>query len=246
MQKSHQPGVLEIDDWIAKHLSNKRIGGDPSLLQAAKIETWSQKWSTSGITFTPLSENLIDPIWAGERPSRSAAPLRVQPLSLAGESVASKLERVREAIREGGGQSLLVNALDQVAWITNLRGGDIDCNPVFFAYLAITLEEARLFVQLEALGPENRHLLKEHLQEANVSLHEYQDFFSVARAMSLGACMLEKSTCTLAMKSSCLSGDGGEALMMEASPVEIFKARKNEAELRGIREVNRRTHSCTP
>jgi len=157
-------------------------------------------------------------------------------MELAGESVESKIKRVREGMSASGADSLLVNALDQVAWLTNLRGGDIECNPVFFAYLAITQQEVRLFLQGEAMGSGTMSMLVEHFKEADVILEEYSAFYSTLVKTKLGVCMLEKSTCSLAMRSALQVED--EALMVDASPIEIFKARKNEVELAGIREAS--------
>ena len=70
-----------------------------------------------------------------DRPADPANPLTIHPLSLAGESVEAKLARTREALKEAECGAVVLNALDQIAWLYNLRGSDISCNPVFFAYV---------------------------------------------------------------------------------------------------------------
>ena len=67
--------------------------------------------------------------------------IEIQPLKFAGETVASKLERIRKAIAKQQADGILVSALDEIAWTLNLRGNDVHCNPVFVAYLLISVIE---------------------------------------------------------------------------------------------------------
>ena len=82
-------------------------------------------------------DNLVDLLWGSRRPPVPRQPIQVHPDMYAGETVASKVVRVREAMVDAGCAVLVVTALDQVAWLFNLRGSDIACNPVFFAYALV-------------------------------------------------------------------------------------------------------------
>jgi hypothetical protein len=115
-------------------------------------------------------------------PNRPPIPqnkVKLHPVSLSGESVTSKLERVRKAVTdEAKADAIVMSALDQIGWLFNLRGSDIMCNPVFFSYALISESSAHLF-----LGRRDGNVdgvldgeTKEELVKSGVTLHSYTDF----------------------------------------------------------------------
>lgn len=134
LMKQYQPGVPTIEDYVHKELPSKVVGVDPMYLSAGRARDWAEKWAAAGTTLEPVLSNLIDALWV-DRPEDPAKPITIHPLSLAGESVEAKLVRTREALAEAEVGAMVINALDQVGWLYNLRGSDIMCNPVFFAYV---------------------------------------------------------------------------------------------------------------
>ena len=104
---------------------------------------------------------------------------RIHPLDLAGETIQSKLTRVRDAIASQGAGAILLSALDQIAWLFNLRGSDIECNPVFFAYAAVLKDKAMLFLRgLDEGKPGLQAEVQEYLSQAGVAVKPYSSFFS--------------------------------------------------------------------
>src|SRR5699024_10232969 len=93
---------------------------------------------------------LLDDIWK-KRISEGMNPVFVQPLERAGESVESKLEKIRQKMKEKGATAHIISSLDDVAWTLNLRGSDVKCNPVFLSYLLIKENSAKLFVKTKKL-----------------------------------------------------------------------------------------------
>lgn len=87
--------------------------------------------------------SVTDHVWKG-RPHPDVAPISV--FTNAQESVARKLEKVRKAVHAAGADSLLLGTLEDIAWLTNLRGSDIACTPVFTAYLLVTDDDVTLYV----------------------------------------------------------------------------------------------------
>lgn len=140
--------MLELEDWVAKNLNGKAVGCDPNLMQATRSNRWVESWAEKGIELVPLSENLVDIVWGGQQPARPCSPIAVHPTELAGCTVSQKLTLVREELAKEQVGILLINALDQVAWLMNLRGSDIECNPVFFSYAVVTSCSAFLYIQL--------------------------------------------------------------------------------------------------
>ena len=101
-----------------------------------------------------------------DRPPVPDAPIEIQPLELAGRTVADKLADIRQALKKNGANALIVSQLDEIAWTLNLRGQDVHCTPVFVSYLIILPEtteapEAILYINDEKLTDEVRAYLKE-------------------------------------------------------------------------------------
>ena len=176
-------------------------------------------------------------------------PCLEQPLALTGESVSSKLERVR---KELSGNALVLNALDQICWLTNLRGNDVECNPVFFAYAVVT-DELTLYLRcldrelcgngLEQHEADERiavltATLVEHFTRENcqVNLLPYSSFDAAECAQRCAGrkVALEKATSTLAMAAAIPEE---RRILVDCSPVEVFKAAKNDVELAGLRKA---------
>ena len=244
LMKMSEPGVPDLEDWARE--SKLVVGVDPTLISLSAAEEWSRKGCDD---FKLVQHNLVDRAWAETKPKRSASALRTHGVALAGESVASKIARVADALKEKGCTSLVLNALDQICWLFNLRGADIECNPVFFAYAVVALDESAVKVTLflRALDGDvndgatkdavDAHLVAEGCSDATVTLEAYSNF-NAAAAARLAGCdnkgakvMLEKATTTLAMAADI---PPEQRVLVDASPVELFKAKKNEVERRGL------------
>ncbi|PNW79277.1 hypothetical protein CHLRE_09g408851v5 [Chlamydomonas reinhardtii] len=121
-----------------------------------------------GQSLVPLLQdgNLVSKVWGADQPPAPCAPLRVHDLRWAGEEVAAKLGRMREQMKAAGAGALLATALDEVAWLTNTRGGDVDHNPVALSYCLVTPESATLYVDGAKVGPE----VAAHLAAAGVEV----------------------------------------------------------------------------
>lgn len=236
LMKQFQPGVLELDAWVLANLEGKVVGVDPTLLSCETASQWKGTWG-SRVTLKEIQGNLVDAVWLA-KPEDPPAPIAVHPLDYAGETVASKIERVREACGDLGADAVIVSALDQVAWLFNLRGADIECNPVFFAYAAVTQTEALLFPR--ALDEGRQGLTDEvraHLHEASVTLKPYSSFFEeVGEALSGKRVLVEPSSCSLAA----LNLVPPDFCVQDMSPVERFKAIKNDKEIEGLRRASHR------
>lgn len=106
-------------------------------------------------TLVSVARNLVDEVWEG-RPARPVESVTVHGAKYAGQSIDEKLASVREALKSGKnkGVAFVVNMLDEVAWLFNIRGSDIPFNPVFFAYGLVTMNDATLFVDSSKLTDE--------------------------------------------------------------------------------------------
>lgn len=174
-------------------------------------------------------ENLIDLIWK-DQPPRPANPINVLELVYTGRTVGDKVAQIRLAMKENGANILVVTELDQIAWTLNLRGSDIDYNPVFYSYLIIRENDVLLFINREQL-PE-KHI--EHFNEnsVNILIHKYDEIDRVLRdwvAQSNGKCWISSGSSYYLN-----SLIPFERLIQKITPIAVMKAVKNPVELKGI------------
>jgi len=111
-----------------------------------------QGLESGGQELVATSVNLVDEVWGSERPPRPCNPLLTLSLKYSGRSWEDKVGDIRREMGKKGATVLVVTALDEIAWLFNLRGSDIDYNPVFFAYAIVTLSDVRLFTDEERIN----------------------------------------------------------------------------------------------
>jgi Xaa-Pro aminopeptidase len=160
-------------------------------------------------------------IWT-ERTALPTDEIFIQPMELAGESASSKIGRIRAKAKECGAEAVLVSMLDEVAWTLNLRGSDIDYNPVFVSYLLITADNATLYINPAKVNAE----VAEYLKAEGVGIQPYADIESALR--TLRCAVLAQPDKTNYAAYSCIANP-----VAKDCPVSTMKIMKNEAEIRG-------------
>lgn len=224
LMKDGLPDTPSIGTWLAETLSeNAKAGIDGSLCTPAMLKMLESELSPRGIS-AELCEDPFNEIW-NNRPELPTDKIEVHPLKYAGESAADKIHRLLGKARENGCDAMLLTALDEIAWTLNLRGNDVECNPVFVSYLLLSDRQNVLFVNPAKVSDE----VREHLSLSGV---ETMPYTAVADAVkNLHACrtmISNKANC--AIKS--LFNDG-ECVIMP-SIAEEMKAVKNSAEIAGF------------
>lgn len=224
LMRSGLPGVPEPPEWLAANLrSGARVGIDPALHTVEGARKLTQALERAGCELVPLdapptpaasngnaiasssprhppSNNPVDLAWGAcdasesPRPDPPSAPIRIHPALWAGETAADKIARMRSRMRESGAGALLVTALDEVAWLLNLRGGDVPHNPVFLSYAVVTLDSATLFTDEAKLAGgsggngEEAARLRAHLEAAGVGVAPYAEASAGVAAAAREAC----------------------------------------------------------
>lgn len=224
LMKDGLPDTPSIGTWLAETLSeNAKAGIDGSLCTPAMQKMLESELSPRGIS-AELCEDPFNEVW-NNRPELPTDKIEVHPLKYAGESAADKIHRLLGKARENGCDAMLLTALDEIAWTLNLRGNDVECNPVFVSYLLLSDRQNVLFVNPAKVSDE----VREHLSLSGV---ETMPYTAVADAVkNLHACrtmISNKANC--AIKS--LFNDG-ECVIMP-SIAEEMKAVKNSAEIAGF------------
>ena len=160
LMKDGLPETPSIEEWICKQLSKGDVVGvDGSLYTLDDLKEMETVLGKAGIKLrTDLDP--AETLWT-DRPPIPKNKVEIQPLEYAGETAESKIERVRQALREQKAEGIVISQLDEIAWLLNLRGSDVHCNPVFVSYVLLTLDEVTLFIDDEKLDEETTKYLKE-------------------------------------------------------------------------------------
>lgn len=207
--------------------------------------------------------NLVDNIWKESRPKPPNRPIRVHDLKYAGVDAVSKLSSLRTELLDASASAIVISMLDEIAWLLNLRGGDVPHSPVMYAYLIVEVDGAKLFVDNSKVTPE----VSNHLKNAGIKLQSYDAILSdIERLAAQGAELwLDTSSVNAAIvntyKSACdrfleklankhdrmteVSGTyNGSSLglsgVYKSSPISMAKAVKNPSELEGMRNSHLR------
>ena len=159
LMKDGLPETPTIEEWICKQLKEGEVVGiDGKLLPIEGEDGWGSAFGKAGIKLrTDLDP--AEELWT-DRPPIPKNKVEIQPLEFAGETAENKIEHVRQALREQRADSILISHLDEIAWLLNLRGSDVHCNPVFVSYLLLTLNEVTLFIDSDKLDETVRNYLK--------------------------------------------------------------------------------------
>ena len=224
-------GTPTIAEWLGKELQDVQspeVGLDGMVNSYNYVKDLSCSLrKLGGIT---LRTNLdpLEQIWEN-RPSLPANPVEIQPLEYAGETLASKVARIRKSLRELHADGMLVSALDDIAWTSNLRGTDVHCNPVFVSYLLIESDKVSLFVDDNKLSPE----VKQYLQDNQVSLYNYNKVEKCLESYSEYNILLDGDETSYYLWKTVKC----QEIVAAASPIPAMKAVKNEAEIEGYRSA---------
>lgn len=232
--KMGQPGVPGSTEWLVRQLKpGDKVGIDPQVFSHREASELKQQLEERGLALQPLEENLVDAIW-DDRPAIPDAPAVPHPLQFAGETIESKLTRIREQMADLRADVHILTALDTIAWTFNIRGADVDYNPVVIAYAAIGNKEALLFLPEGKETPE----LKAHLGNG-IEIRPYHQFGVYLDQLAAGGdkVWLDPDTVSYWITEK-LSGK--VPVVFRQSPVVKFKAVKNETEIEGMKAAHLR------
>lgn len=224
-------GTPTIAEWLGKELQDVQspevgLDGMVNSYNYVKDLSYSLR-KLGGIT---LRTNLdpLEQIWEN-RPSLPANPVEIQSLEYAGETLVSKVARIRKSLRELHADGMLVSALDDIAWTLNLRGTDVHCNPVFVSYLLIESDKVSLFVDDNKLSLE----VKQYLQDNQVSLYNYNKVEKCLESYSEYNILLDGDETSYYLWKTVKC----QEIVAAASPISAMKAVKNKAEIEGYRSA---------
>jgi Xaa-Pro aminopeptidase len=221
-------------DWVAEHLGQGgRLGYDPWLHTEHSLATWRTAAEKAGGEVVAVETNPLDAVWA-DRPPVPAAPIVPHGEDYAGESSSSKRSRVAETLAEAGADSAVITAPDSIAWLLNIRGGDVAHAPLPLSF-AVLYATGRVewFVDPAKVGPDLAGYLGDE-----VSVRGADEFEDALWALGNNRVLADPAG-TAALVFERL-GKAGSQIVRADDPCQMPKACKNEIEVEGMRTAHRR------
>jgi len=231
LMRMGEPETPEMPAWVASQLRRgQTLGMDPSVVSIAAARRFEEALAPHGVKVKFVTPNLVASLWE-DRPEESLAPMVTHAASVAGETAAAKLVRVRLEMKAAGCRAHVVVALDQVAWLLNVRSRDIEFTPVVKAYVLVTDRTAAIYVDRRKVTAGVRKVLK-----GRAVIKDYDAVWKDLAALGKRkqkvwldpACTNRRVLDTLR----------GASFHLAASPVTAMKAVKNAVQIKGIADAH--------
>ena len=207
------------------------VGLNPEMFSVNDFKAWKEQFAEAGIGVK--SVDLIKPIWTEGRPAIPSDKLYRYSADFAGETVEDKISRMREILEAKGegleakGYALIVSALDEIAWLLNIRGNDVEYNPVVISYVVLEADKCTLFVNPEKVDSAAQN----YLDFNNIDVQPYEAVFEYIRGLK-GTIYYDGAKVNEALYEA-ISQDANAKNIQ--SPILVDKAKKNAVELEGER-----------
>ena len=224
-----------IIDWLVEEglrglrVEEFKVGVNPEMFSVNDYQEWKQKLES--FNFQLSSFNLIEPLWTEGRPAIPQDKLYAYSADFAGESVESKLSRIRglvdERIRETKPWALIISALDEIAWLLNIRGNDVEYNPVVISYVVLEADKCTLFVDAKKIDTAAQN----YMDFNNIDVKPYEAVFEYISGLK-GTVLYDGARVNEALYEAIPAGC--KKINMK-SPILVTKAKKNAVELEGER-----------
>ena len=233
-----QKGSPSHAEWLASHLSSgDTVAIDGNVLSLAEqdrlLDAFEEAVEEEEEAIRLVTElDLLTELWQ-DRPTLPSAPLYAHEAQFVSQSAKEKLAEIRAQMQEIGVTHHLVSSLDDIAWITNLRGSDVDYNPVFLAHMLITDDTATLYVDTGKVGPEVAKLLA----DAGIEVAEYDQVQSALGQLTPEDLLLLDPNKVAVGTLNDLGDDIG--MLEQIAPSSLLKSVKSKEDIEQVREAMR-------
>ena len=229
LMKLRVEGTPSVSEWLASELSTYEkavVGLDGNVNSFAEVAAMEQELATKGNITVRTDADPMAELWT-DRPAIPDNMVSLHPLEYSGESTSSKVSRVRKHLLDCGADGLLVTALDEIAWVLNLRGSDVHCNPVFVSYLLISPENITLYINNVKLPEE----VKAYLVSEHIDVQAYDSVVEGLRLYAGKSLLVDMSSTNYSLATAVPF----EKVCSGVSPIASMKAVKNKVEQDGFR-----------
>lgn len=204
------------------------VGIDGSVFTINEVRRIGATLAKKGIALDTSHDPFAE-VWI-DRPALPNDPIFELPDIFTGELPTSKIDRISTILHKEGVDCTILTALDEIAWTFNIRGTDVECNPVAVSYAFVSKEESILFIGLDKLTEE----LRETLHAQNISFADYHKFSSYLSKLDGKSMLVDPNKTNFALYEAI----SPECKVVEApSPVALLKSQKNETEVNGFRNA---------
>ncbi|WP_336665271.1 aminopeptidase P family protein [Elizabethkingia meningoseptica] len=220
-------GTPNYIDWIISEIpAGRKVAVNALATAHSNWEALDAKFKAKDITLTDLP--LLKEIWT-DRGTAAKNPIYVHPVDRAGQSVSDKIAAIRQKMEDQNADTHIISSLDDVAWTLNLRGSDVQSNPVFLGYIVLSKNDAVLFTDLEKLDTDARR----QMDESGVKMMPYDEFFNHLQQVKHQTILISPNS----NQSIFDTLKENNTFIKAAVPGNLMKAQKNKAELEGFRTV---------
>ncbi len=230
LMKMGEPGVPKMNDYIEESLAaGETLGFDGRVVSVGEGQEYAAIAGRKAAKIQ-YQVDLIDEIWE-DRPALSKEPAFDLDLKYAGESVESKLARIRKEMKEAGANAHVISTIDDICWMLNIRGNDIEFFPLVLSYGILTMDSMELYIDETKLDDD----LKTKLTADGVKLHPYNDIYEdVKKFGAEDAVMLDPGKLNYALFNNIPES---VKTIEKRNPAILMKAIKNEVEISNIHEA---------
>ena len=224
-----------IPEWLCKAKGERRearVAVNPEMYSVNGYRELKSILEEGGLEL--VSIDLISPLWTEGRPAIPTSLLYEYEEKYAGESVESKLGRVRQALTEKHCEALVVSALDEIAWLLNIRGKDVDYTPCLISYVVVEMDKCTIFVSPSKLNEAARA----YLNRIHVCVQDYDQVFDYLKDINVSAIMYDGGKVNEALYEAI--NPAANKVNISPSPVLKMQSVKNETELQGERLAMRK------
>lgn len=231
LMKDGLPDTPSIVEYLCENLSEgDKVGVNGMLMSIDETAALRSRLNAAGIGLD-VDFDPIDRVWS-DRPALPSDKIFIHDEKYAGESAASKIGRILESAKAQGAQAYFTSALDEIAWLLNIRSNDVPCNPVATSFLYVAPEGSTLFVDDAKMTPE----VRAYLAEAGVGVAPYTSVLSALAALPSDVKVLLSGSRASGAIAHVLDG----RYVKGDSPVALPKAVKNEVQIASIRQAHLR------
>ena len=227
LQKEGEIGTPTIEEWLCTTLGKgKTVAINPEMISVNGFNTLQNKLQKGGLNIYTKFD-FIKAVWKN-RPEMPKSPVIEFGEEHSGENTKSKLIRLREQIASNNANTMLITALDEIAWLFNIRGADIDYNPVNISFALVTPNKATLFIAEEKISDKVRN----YLNKFDVNTEAYENIYQALQTLSGDTIIaIDPNKCNYALK---IAIPENVTIKEISSPIANMKCIKNETELSGV------------
>ena len=229
LMKMGESGVPTLDELLEEKMKKDEVlGFNGSLLSFSEGKVIANKVVKKGVKLA-IGKEITNEVWT-DRPKRPHTKVFILEDKYAGKSASKKISEVRE--RMNGKDLLIISSLSDIAWLTNLRAFDIQCNPLFLSYFILEMDKAILFIQEESLSDD----VREYLSNNGIGIKPYDDFDKSLEAIKSRQIMFDEADVSYKTFISISKKDNANKLYNVLSPVTYLKNIKNDIEVSNMKK----------